>query len=122
MSSNEVATLQSVQERVKERIQAQFMELLPPEMFQAMVKTALDSFVANELPALVRAEAREHLKKALAAEFTRPEWMERWDGRKRASEMAQTIARECAPELVQAMFSGVVQAAVIETRNSIQRY
>lgn len=65
--ATEVGALQSVQEKVKERIQATFMDLLPAELFDGMVKQHLDQFIKADLPLLVKAKAKEEFEAYLKA-------------------------------------------------------
>ncbi len=124
---SQVATLQSVQEKVKDRIQATFMEILPPEMFEEMVGTALADFTKTELPALVKQAAKERLQEQLKEEFGKPEWQGLWrnafGGGHAPSTMVEMIVKQAAPELVTAIFGGFVQGVVQQMRNgSIRQY
>lgn len=123
-TETQVATLQSVQEKVKERIQASFMDLLPQELFDAMVKKAVDDFTTKELPDLVKQAVRERLADAIKTELSGPEWQGKWlpNCRQVGSQMVEAIVRETAPELVQAMFGGMVQDIVSQIRNNGYRF
>ncbi len=120
--ATEVGALQSVQEKVKERIQATFMDLLPAELFEGMVQTHLNSFLNADLPNLVKEEATKRLRAQIQAEFGKPEWVGTfgYDGAigDQASLMVARIVQEAAPQLVAALFGGMVQNAVQHIRNS----
>lgn len=131
MATGEMVTMASVQERVRERIQQTFMELLPEEIFQGLVKQQLDQFMRTELPKLVAEEGKKIVSKALAAEFAKPEWQQEWDMNQsaiesmtlgpRARELVLGIVKEAAPDLVAALFGGFAQNIVMDLRNRAQR-
>jgi hypothetical protein len=114
-----VVTMASVQERVKSRIQETFMDLLPPELFESLVKQALHDFTKNDLPKLVKAAAEDRLKKLLREEFEKPEWRDTWTGDSawKPSEMLGQVLRDAAPDMVAAMFGGVAVQMVQQLRN-----
>jgi hypothetical protein len=123
MSNTQVTTMASIQEKVKERIQASFLDLIPPELWEGMVKQHMDDFTKNLLPKLVKEEAEKRLRTLLSEEFKKPEWQDRWDfGRPQASEMLSTVLKEAAPSLVAALFGGLAQSIVIDLRNNPHRY
>lgn len=118
MSAGDVALLASVQEKVRERIQATFMELLPESVFRDLVKRELDQFLATSLRTLVREEAAKRLSELLKQEFAKPEWAEQWGmNGTRCSEMVATLLHEAAPQFVEAMFGHFAQQLVNDMRN-----
>ena len=124
-TTDQVATLQSVQDKVKERIEATFMELLPPELFQGMVSKALDDFIKYELPKLVQTVATEYFAAALKAEFSKPAWTEKWMGNGMVpGELVSAIVKAGTNDLVNALFGQIVQSCVSYLRNSngVPRY
>lgn len=117
-TTNGVALMASLQDKVRERIQSTFMELLPDAMFQDLVKRELDRLMKVDLPSLVRDAASTRVKQLLEEEFKKPEWSERFGVTgPRASEMVTQIVRETAPNLVEAMFSMFAQTMVQDMRN-----
>lgn len=109
----------SVQEKVKERIQASFMDLIPPEMWEGMVQQHLNEFTRDMLPRLVKEEAEKRLREMLTVEFQKPEWTEKWGvNGVEASEMLSTVLKEAAPNLVAAMFSQLAANIVMDLRNN----
>jgi len=123
--STEITSMASLQDKVKERIKASFLDLIPPEMWEGLVQAQLHEFTKVELPKLVKAEAEARLKVLLGAEFTKSEWQARWVGGSTgelASSMVTNILKEVAPELVSALFGGMAQRVVSDIRNNSGRY
>lgn len=116
---NQVANLTSIQDKVKERIQSSFMELLPPEIFENMVKTELDRFVKEDLPRLVREEASRHMLKSIQAHLTSGGWLESWGPQGQvASDLVKQVVKESSEDLVAALFGTLVQGAVNYIRSA----
>jgi hypothetical protein len=124
--AGEVSVMAGVQDKVRERIQEAFMDLIPPEAWEQMVKTELEQFTKTALPGLVRDAAKARLQELLKDEFGKAAWAERWGGGSmgpQCSEMLAAVLREAAPDLVTAMFGSVVQQMVNALRNgSIRPY
>ena len=113
-----MALLASVQEKVRERIQATFMELLPESVFQQLVERETEQFMKYEAPKLVRKLAEERLREFVIEELKKPEWSERWGvNGTRCSEMVSTLLREAAPQFVEAMFGMFAQQMVNDMRS-----
>jgi hypothetical protein len=122
-TQNQIATMATVQEKVKERIQASFMDLIPPELWEGMVEQHLREFTRDVLPKLVKDEAEKRVRGLLAEEFKKPEWQDRWDfGNHQASDMLTSILKEVAPHLVAAMFGSLAANIVADIRNNPNRY
>ena len=113
-----MALLASVQEKVRERIQATFMELLPESVFQQLVERETEQFMKYEAPKLVRKLAEERLREFVIEELKKPEWSERWGvNGTLCSEMVSTLLREAAPQFVEAMFGMFAQQMVNDMRS-----
>lgn len=123
MNNQQIATMTSVQERVKERIQATFLELIPTEMWEGLVKEQIKDFTEKVLPNIVRAEAEKRLRDLLAEEFKRPEWADQWGvNGNEASVMLSEVLRQAAPNLVAAMFGNMASRIVQEIRSNPHRF
>lgn len=126
-NGNTVATLASVQEKVRERIQATFVDLIPEELWAGMVHAQIDEITKTVLPKLAHEEAEKKLRDMIQSEFQKPEWQEFWDNQSvhlgpRASAMVTAAVKESAHDLVAALFGRFAQSIVMELRNNIQRY
>lgn len=115
----------TVEERVRERIRASFLELIPEELFSNLVGIELHKFTHHELPGLVKKAAADHLQATLKAELEKPEWRERWTGGPgpEAGPALAEALRQAAPELVAAMFAGLGNQIIAALRSgSIRVY
>lgn len=128
MSTN-VATMATVQEKVKERIQASFVDLIPPELWEGMVQQHIAEFQRDMLPKLVKDEAEKRVRAMLADEFGKPAWIGHFYGGRTAAEYGQDpsamvleIVKQAAPDLVASLFGRIVQGVVMEIRNNPNRY
>lgn len=119
----QIAGLASVQEKVRERIQATFAELIPQELWEGLVRAELEAMTKKLIPELVQQMARERLANIVRAEFSKPEWQGKWDysgsGQYRTlgSEMVTEIVKAAAPEFVAALMGGLVQTMVQDLRS-----
>lgn len=122
--ATEVAAMASIQDRVRDRIKEAFVDLIPAEMWEQMVKAEIEAFTKKELPELVRHEAREAIKSMLAEEFKKPGWQARWDDGQRPSEFVTKILADTAPNFVAAVFGELAQRLISDIRNGnlLQRY
>lgn len=119
----DITTIASVQDKVRERIQTTFMELLPDEMFKGLVEQELSKFLREQLPKLVVQEAKDHLTKKMQAEFVKPEWSETWTNAQQPTPSAfmKEILRELAPDLVSALFAQLSMNVVNNLRPQMPR-
>jgi hypothetical protein len=116
--NTQVATLASVQDKVRERIQASFMDLIPHELWDGMVDAELKRFTREDLPKLVVEQAKLKALEMLKLELAKPAWADRWGmNGMDPSPMVSEVVRQCAPELVAALFGGLVQQLVQHARN-----
>lgn len=119
--TNEITTMQTLQEKVSERIRATFIDLIPQAMWDDMVRKAMDQWVRDELPKLVNAEAEKRAKEELVKAFNGAEWQDLWvGGQAVGSKAVQTIVGENAEAFVAAMFGGIVQRMVTDMRYRLQ--
>jgi hypothetical protein len=121
--STAVATMASIQDKVKERIQATFAELIPQEMWEGLVAEQVRKFQRDDLPNLVREAAKEEIKRMMTEEFAKKEWQDTWGqmgvhGGRLPSELVTKIVKEAAPDLVNALFGGLMQNIVASLRNN----
>jgi hypothetical protein len=139
--ANEVSTLQSVQDNIKNRIKAEFVNLIPDEMWSAMVAEVVSDFTKDKvenpntynvrkreapIKALIREQieaiAKTHITATLD-ELTRAHW----DGYGQlvASEALKKMVAEHFPAILASIQTGfaemIVQNAINHIRNSIQR-
>lgn len=118
------ALMAGVQDKVRERIQSAFMDLVPQELWQQMVEAELRDFTASRLKQLVREEAEKRARELLAEEFKKPEWASHWHATGLGpSEAVARILEAAAPQMVTALFGGIAQSIVEGLRSgSIRPY
>lgn len=133
--STELAPLQQVQENIRERIKAEFANLIPDSMWQAMVASVVKDFTTDRkeynttkpspLKVIIETELRELCKQHLKAELDRLS-ADQWpQGDRIASVALQKLVQESLPLIMasaQSMFAEFVCRNVVnELRNSMNR-
>lgn len=140
--ANEVAPLQTVQENIKAKIKAEFVNLIPDEMWTAMVESVVNEFINDKternyggdfkttpspLKQMIRAEIEALAKGILKAELDRLT-AGAWNdfGQNVATEALKKLIAGSLPDIVAAMQAGMVEIAVTATvnhmRNSMNRF
>lgn len=119
--STEVTTMQSLQEKVKEKISTVFMEMIPDEMMTQLVKTAIENYIKTELPALIRKEMEAKYKEKLKELLNERSF---WDhnnpesrGKLPLDALSQIVAQSTSA-LMQSFMEQVVFNGVQKLRNN----
>lgn len=73
-----LATMAALQDKVKERIQTTFLDLIPEDQWNTLVNSAIESFIETKLVPLVHAEMTAWITKHLKEELAKPEWQTPW--------------------------------------------
>lgn len=108
----------SVQERVREKITSDFINMIPPETWAAMVKKEMDQFCDVDFPALVKKELTTFFSGLIKEEMSKPEWQGQWKSHgMHASPIVLEIMKQAAPEIVAAMFGNFAQNLVLDIRS-----
>lgn len=119
MSTTSPTALQTLQDRVRERIQSTFMDMIPPDVFNEMVDRCAADFFKNELPKLAREVLTDTYREQLLSEFKKPGWADKYTAIGYGpSDLVASIVKNSAPELVAQLFGGIVQGAVNNLRNN----
>lgn len=122
----------SIQDKITDRIRASFVELIPEEHWQAMVKREIDWFTA-ELPdnygytttqkkpsplrLLIQGRLEEMFKDKLAMELAKPEYQHIWNSNQALpGEAVKKIIHESLPRLAEVAFGNVIQNAIERLR------
>jgi hypothetical protein len=146
MSEQAIQTvnLEDAAKQLREKIRLAFVDLIPPEQWDAMVKTELEAFTkprpperdqwghvrVNERPSVFHEVAeqvyREHLKELVKAELQKPEWCGQWDsseGRYVFGEKVNAWLTENSAAIMHTMlremFGAVAQGMVERLRNGM---
>lgn len=134
---NEVSTLQSVQDNIKNRIRAEFANLIPDNLWAKMVSEVISDFISdkhhgnyNFVEAPIKALIREEIT-AIAKGHVRAKLDElgqnQWDGYGNmiASEALKALIKDNFPTIISAIQAGfadmIVQSALNHMRNSMNR-
>lgn len=122
-------------ERVENKIKAEFMELLPDEMFRQMVQDTLDRFTKprridqgygrvveerSDLERIVLEVYEEHVKSFVRAELSKEEWVTHWDGQRYVlAKAVEAIITQNAGKVLVGMLGGVSDQMIDEIRRRI---
>jgi hypothetical protein len=110
------------EDSVKERLKSIVADLIPEDRWNGIVQATVQDFEKNDLPKLVKAELTEQYKKAIAAEFAKPEWQAQWNsaGAQIASEGVSKLIVEAAPLVLASMIGGAVQQVTYNLQSAMQ--
>lgn len=112
--------LMSFQDKVRERIQSTFADLIPKEQWDTLIAKGTRDFIDKELPSLIKAECANWFKARIAEELAKPEWITMWNGQgPMATDLVKALTKELAPDLISGMFSGLVANLVHNLRNQL---
>lgn len=117
---NELVNTSSLAEKVRERIQATFVELIPEDAWKKMVESEIERFttdtrnyngdVPSPLRQMIQQQVRERMQVLVKQALDSPEFAPKWENNKHmAADAVRTIVVEKAPEIFGAIFSQGVQ-------------
>ena len=112
---SQVATMQDLQTKVKERINSVFMELVPPELMDQLIQKALEDWQRVELPKLVKEIVENKYKEGISELITTS-----WDyhtKRHQPTDAMKVIINQCIPSLVNEMFTTAVMNGVAKMQS-----
>jgi vacuolar-type H+-ATPase subunit E/Vma4 len=137
--TTDISPLTTVQEKIKGRIRSEFVDLIPDEMWAAMVQSVVNDFTREKvspydrnktepspLAAMIRSEIEAICKEKIAEELRKHQAS--WDGygQRTVSEATAEMIRDHTPAMLAAMQAGMtqmmVQGAIQSLRNSIGQY
>lgn len=127
------------QDKVRDRIRAAFVELIPEDQWNALVQKEIDAFLTTreervsgysyETRVVVRPSAlrqavwdvlAEEAKKRARVMLDSPEWQSMWNGEREVlGESLAKFVEEAAPVLLKSMFTNAVQTAVASLRSQL---
>jgi hypothetical protein len=126
LSTQVVPNLKDV---VTDRVRAEFVRLIPDEAWKAMVEKELKFFttatadqynrgpVQSPVQVMIRDELRKLIADGIKKELETEAFRAAWDGQRHVVGPAiKEMLKELAPEMVGAMFAGVVQTATDQLR------
>lgn len=135
--SNEISPLASVQEKIQDKIKAEFVNLIPDEMWSSMVNSVIDDFTndvkldsygrrdqqyVSPIKKMIRAEIDAMAQAAVKAELERL-GAGHWDsmGRQVAGEAMKTLVAEHFNDILASVQSGMVNMAVFHAVNQMRQ-
>lgn len=118
-----MSAIVTFEDSVKERLKSIVADLIPEERWDGIVRATVQEFERTDLPKLIKAELTEQYKKAIAAEFAKPEWQPTWSNAgQEASPMLKQLIIEAAPAVLAQMIGGAMQQTMYNLQSQIQRY
>ncbi len=126
----------AIAEGVRGKIQLAIADLLPPDVWAALVKKEVDAFLSETtevvgygygdrrtvkapsgLGRVVRSVMEEETRKRLADMLASPDWSTHWDGANHvAGEAVKKAAVECAPRIMETVVAEMMQRMVAGMR------
>lgn len=108
-----------IQEKIREKISTVFMEMVPDEMMNELVKKAIEDWIKTELPALIRKEMEvkynEKLKELLADNSF---WQDpQYRGKLPMDALSQIVAQS-GPAMMTGIMEMIVISGVTRLRNN----
>ncbi len=136
MSDNAIAPFDasSLRDKVADRIKASFVDLIPEETWKQMVANEIKNLTdaridgynrtqtPSQLQTMINAEISRRIKEAIVTALNGQEYQGVWgDGTQQASAVVQEIIKQCAPNMVAALFGFIVNDALQHVRNGMSR-
>lgn len=127
---SDLATIGDISEKIRERIQAEFVTLVPKEMWDRLVKKEVEWFLTNtgyskNEPSPLKTMVRRELEKMFIEQVRTQlnEMQGSWgaNGKMQAGAAVKNMVKEIAPELWELAVSGVVQRAIEGFRNNLSQ-
>ena len=110
------------EDAVKAKLKDIVADLIPEERWSAIVTATVTDFEKNDLPKLVKAELTDKYKAAIAAEFAKPEWQEKWsDMSLKESDALRAMIIEAAPLVLSSLIGGAIQQVMNTLKYQVQQ-
>lgn len=127
---NDIVSVGDISEKIRERIQSEFVTLVPKEMWERLVKKEVEWFLAdtgsraNE-PSSLKTMVRRELEKMFIEQVRTQlnEMQGSWgaNNKMQAGEAVKQMVKEIGPELWEIAVAGVVQRAIDGFRNNLSQ-
>jgi len=114
---------------VKDKIKAEFVNLIPEDKWEAMVKSAVDDWfkkretnyntreMVSSFDQFVQGLLKEEVKERVKAYFSSPEWQGEWkDGGETASDKMKEIIVENSDKIMATILGNAFQSALNNAR------
>jgi hypothetical protein len=121
--------------KIRDRIKAALVDIIPDDQWTMMIKAEVDRFLTSStrdrsygyaervpsgLEEIVNQVLREEVTQRLKAMFATPEWAGQWDGTKgefKVSERVSELIRKNAPDIIEAWLGEAVQQILRNMQN-----
>jgi hypothetical protein len=122
--SNELLDLSNLREQMRERIRASFVLMIPDEQWDKLIDAEVKAFFwkggrgearsISDFDRVVSQELEKETRKRVTELLNTPGWQERYnqDYQPMASEEIEKLMIKLAPEMLSALFGGVMQSAL----------
>lgn len=137
MADNEIATLTSLKDTVSERIRAQFVALIPDDVWKKMVDaeikwmlTPIEHHNGNReyyspLQDMIRDELTKIMRAQLIKELENPQWVGSYTNQPMPfhagpSEAIRAIIKDLIPEIITAHYGTMFQNSLTMIKSSLQ--
>lgn len=123
-----------VADKIRDRIQSSFVDLIPQDAWDAMIKGAIDEFThkpagdslsnyqpkPSKIQQMISRAIEERFRESMNAELNKPEYSGIWTAQgSLPSEMATEIAKAAAPQLQAAFFAQMTQMLILQLKQTL---
>lgn len=123
-----------VADKIRDRIQSSFVDLIPQEAWDGMIKGAIHEFThkpagdyhsnhqpkPSRLQGMINKEIEERFRASMKAELDKPEYQGLWTAQgSLPSEIATEIAKAAAPQLQAAFFGQMTQMLILQLKQAL---
>jgi len=124
--AEEITIYEGIKEKLRNKIKEQFVELIPEAEWDKMLADEFDKFTKGEnceMRRMMREEITKQMAAAINLEMGKSHYQMKWDnfGHEGAGQAVGKLIREHSQDLMTGLISGIVQEAVNQMRQSIQR-
>lgn len=120
--TNTVSTdVKSLNDIVRDKVKETFVNLIPEDQWNELVKKCTDDFVKKELESVIKEELKKKMREKVSEELSSVVYASRWEnGRQIPSQLIEMITKTLVPDIVTALMSGIVNEAVMQTANNLR--
>ena len=136
--TKEIAPMTAVQDKIKDRIRSEFVDLIPDEMWASMVQAVVNDFTTDKanrysgpaepapIKKMIRDEIEAICKEQIAKELRKHQASFDGVGARVVAEATKELIEKNAPAMLAAMQAGMTQmmvdSAINALRNGIGQY
>ena len=116
--------LQSLNERIAEKVGKELVDLIPQEQWQKLVDSQIDKFMTDMAPQIIQEELKKLLTTAVSSKLGEAQFQGKWNqySSQVTSEAIHTMIKEAAPEVFAAMLAPTMTGFLQDLRNRLNIY